>query len=95
MIISLLFEVIENSQICVRFWIATGIEKEQKYDTFMNSFGDNICVLLGYFISKLGLKKSIYFIFFLILIVLLCMIFMKNCFVTKELITFLDSHKLR
>jgi hypothetical protein len=61
-IIAILFEFWENSYFGSKLWkdIVLSLNKhELLYDDVINIIGDILCAVIGYYISRLGLKKSI------------------------------------
>ena len=60
--IAVLFEIWENSYFGTQFWKDIGLslnKHELLYDDVINIIGDILCAVIGYYISRLGLKKSI------------------------------------
>ena len=85
-IICVIFEIIENCFPGVMLWKVLGFSKLLNcYDTYINIIGDTLCVLLGFYISKLGIVSSFHFILSMLFIVLFFMLWMKNCSVTKQI----------
>lgn len=59
-LVNLLFEFIENTHLGVSFWIQSGVSNKHEYDTYINIIGDTLCVMAGFYISRKGLRVSIY-----------------------------------
>lgn len=60
--IAILFEFWENSYFGSQLWKDIGMSlnpHEPTYDDVINILGDILCAVIGYYISRLGLKKAI------------------------------------
>ena len=60
--IAILFEFWENSFFGVKLWKDIGMvlnSREHEYDDVINILGDILCAVIGYYISRLGLKKAL------------------------------------
>ena len=60
--IAILFEIWENSYFGAQLWKDIGMSMnphEPEYDDVINILGDILCAVIGYYISRLGLKKAI------------------------------------
>jgi hypothetical protein len=84
-IIGIFFEIYENSYLGVKMWKNLNFTKRDSFDTYINIIGDMACVIAGFYITKLGFNSSFHFVLSLLFIILLFMIFLKNCSVTKQL----------
>jgi len=84
-IIGILFEIYENSLLGVKMWKNLNFTKRDSFDTYINIIGDMICVIVGFYIAKLGFNSSFHFMLSFLFIILLFMIFLKNCSITTQL----------
>ena len=97
LIVSCAFELIENSFFGVSLWKNLGVSasiNSFNYDTYINIIGDTICVLMGFYISKLGIKQSLYAITVIMFILSLSIIFDQNSSILMFISKFMKAHKL-